>query len=230
VTNWLPHPVSPLTLTGVIIWLSAVSTLAIFSFLYRDNRAFRLAEHVLLGLGVGFTVAASITGILLPKWWTPLREGVLTGRSGDVLFGILALLLGLMWYGVYHKRTVWLSRIVIGLTVGAGAGIAFKAEIGDKLPQIAASFKSPYVRPAESTVYNNSLSNIVFLVALFSVLSYFFFSIEHKGGVLQKSSRLGRFFLMVTFGIFFGNTIMTRLAVFIERIWFLLGDWLKIGA
>jgi len=230
VASWLPHPPSLLSLAGFTIWLSALSTLAIFSFLYRENRAFRMAEHILLGLGVGFTVAATITGILLPKWWDPLSTGMRTGRWGDVSFGVLALALGLMWYGVYHKRTIWLSRIVMGLTVGAGAGIAFKAEISDKLPQIVASFKSPYVRSAESTAYNNSLSNTIFLIVLFSVLSYFFFSIEHKGRTLEKSSRLGRSFLMITFGIFFGNTIMTRLAVFIERIWFLLSDWLRIGS
>jgi hypothetical protein len=36
-------------------------------------------------------------------------------------------------------------------------------------------------------------------------------------------------FLMVTFGVFFGNTVMTRMSVFIERVWFLLAQWLRFG-
>src|SRR5438034_60723 len=93
--------------------------------------------------------------------------------------------------------TIWLSALA------TRAGIAFKAEVNDKLPQIIASFKSPYVPAAEATSYNNSFANIVFLVILFSVLSYFFFSFQTQGRLLQRSSRMGRVFLMITFGIFF---------------------------
>lgn len=45
----------------------------------------------------------------------------------------------------------------------------------------------------------------------------------------EGSLRAGRVFLMITFGIFFGKTVMTRMNVFIERIWFLLKQWLRIG-
>ena len=31
-------------------------------------------------------------------------------------------------------------------------------------------------------------------------------------------------------GVFFGNTFMTRMSVFIERIWFLLTQWLHLGS
>jgi hypothetical protein len=134
-----------------------------------------------------------------------------------------------MWYGLYHRKTIWLSRIVMGLTIGAGAGLAFKAEINDKLPQVIASFKSPYVPPAEATTYHNSINNVLFLVILFSVLSYFFFSFEQRHPPLRAGSRTGRIFLMITFGVFFANTIMTRMSVFIERVWFLLTQWLRFG-
>jgi hypothetical protein len=122
-----------------------------------------------------------------------------------------------------------MSRIVMGLAMGAGAGVAFKAEINDKLPQIIASFKSPYVPAVDATTFNNTPSNIVFVVVMLCVLSYFFFSVEHKHPALKASSRVGRVFLMLTFGVFFSNAIMTRMSVFIERIWFLLTQWLRLG-
>lgn len=227
--RFLPHPVSPVGVEGLALWLSALATLAIFSFLYKENRLYRFAEHILLGLGIGFAVAATVTDILIPKWWTPLTQGWRSGHGGAVAMGIAAGILGLMWYGLYHKKTVWLSRVVMGLTIGAGAGLAFKAEINDKLPQVIASFKSPYVPPAEATAYNNSFNNLLFLLILFSVLSYFFFSFEQKHPLIRAGSRTGRLFLMITFGVFFGNTIMTRMSVFIERVWFLLTQWLRFG-
>jgi hypothetical protein len=227
--HMLPHPASPFTISGLVIWLAAVATLAVFSFLYRENRVYRFAEHILLGLGVGFGLAATITDVILPKWWRPLSEGWQNGEAVPVAMGLLAALLGLLWYGLYHPRTVWLSRMVMGLTVGAGAGLAFKAEINDKLPQILASFKSPYVPASEMTAFNNPINNVLFLIIVLSVLSYFFFSVEHKGAAARGASRFGRLCLMVTFGVFFGNTVMTRMSVFIERIWFLLREWLRIG-
>lgn len=228
-SSFLPHPVSPIGLQGLTIWLGAVATLAIFSFLFKENRAYRFAEHTLLGLGIGFGIAATITDILIPKWWTPLTEGWSKHEWGVVTLAVAQLLLGLMWYGLYHRKTVWMSRIVMGLAMGAGAGVAFKAEINDKLPQIIASFKSPYVPAVDATTFNNTPSNIVFVVVMLCVLSYFFFSVEHKHPALKASSRVGRVFLMLTFGVFFSNAIMTRMSVFIERIWFLLTQWLRLG-
>jgi len=224
VSRWLPHPISPTTLEGATIWLGAAATLAVFSFLYRENRAYRFAEHILLGLGVGFGVAVAITDVLIPKWWVPLRSG----DAGSTAFALAAAALGLMWYGHYHPRTVWLSRIVMGLVIGAGAGIALNAGINDRLPRIVPSFKSAYIPPAQATIYSAAFNILVFLVILFSVLSYFFW-FERKGRPPETGSGLGRVFLMIAFGIFFGNAIMTRVGVFIERVSFLLTQWLRIG-
>lgn len=225
----IPHPVSPFTSSGLVIWLGALATLAIFSFLFRENRVYRFAEHTLLGLGIGFGVATTITDILIPKWWTPLTVGMREQQWGVVALAMAQCSLGLLWYGLYSRRTVWLSRIVMGLTIGAGAGLAFKAEVNDKLPQIIASFKSPYVPASEATTFNNSINNTLFVLIMLAVLSYFFFSFEQKHPVVRAGARTGRFFLMITFGVFFGNAIMTRMSVFIERIWFLLTTWLRMG-
>jgi hypothetical protein len=46
---------------------------------------------------------------------------------------------------------------------------------------------------------------------------------------VRHTARLGRWLLMVSFGAFFGNTVMTRMAVFLERLQFLLRDWLHLG-
>ena len=53
-------------------------------------------------------------------------------------------------------------------------------------------------------------------------LVYFFFSKEHKGFVFGGCSRIGIWFLMVSFGASFGYTVMGRVSLLIGRIDFLL--------
>jgi hypothetical protein len=40
---------------------------------------------------------------------------------------------------------------------------------------------------------------------------------------------MGRWLLMVGFGAIFGTTMMTRFVLFIDRAYFLLIEWLRLG-
>ena len=71
-------------------------------------------------------------------------------------------------------------------------------------------------------------SAIVRVVGVLSVLTYFFFSLEHKGAV-GKTARVGVWFLMITFGSAFGLTVMGRITLLAQRFEFLFTDWLNIG-
>ena len=66
---------------------------------------------------------------------------------------------------------------------------------------------------------------ILMLVGVICTLTYFFFSIEHRGAV-GGISKVGIIFLMVGFGSAFGNTVMGRVSLLIQRVDFLLNDWL----
>jgi len=73
----------------------------------------------------------------------------------------------------------------------------------------------------------SGINQIMVLLGVVCVLVYFFFSVEHKG-LVGSGSRIGIYFLMVSFGASFGYTIMARMSLLIERIEFLLHDWLGI--
>jgi len=71
-----------------------------------------------------------------------------------------------------------------------------------------------------------NLNQIVILLGVFTVLIFFFFSLEHKkfvGGI----SRIGLFFIMVSFGASFGYTVMARISLLIGRFQFLIDDLIK---
>lgn len=207
------------------IWIAAFCVIAILSLLWKENPLYRLGEHILLGLTIGFAFAASWFEFLKPKWWDPWLESFATGAIGGMIYGFAALALGLCWYGLYFKRTEWLMRLALGAVMGASAGQTIRNQFTQQMPLITSSFKSPIVIQESSADIGASINNTLFLVVLFTVLLFFFFSFDQKHPLMKVSTRIGRFWLMVGFGAYFGNTVMTRLAVFIERVWFVVTDF-----
>jgi len=61
------------------------------------------------------------------------------------------------------------------------------------------------------------INNFLIFGGVIAVLSYFFFSLEHKGA-LKISGKTGIYFLMITFGSSYGYTVMARVSVFVGRI------------
>lgn len=144
-----------------------------------------------------------------------------------------AFVLGMMFYTVFFPRYAWMSRMALSLMMGFGAGYTFKAFVLEIGPQIAKSFKPIFVG---LDAWKEGLNNAIFVAVLLCVMIYFFFSVEHRHPVIREPARLGRWLLMLTFGIVFGNTVMGRFSLFISRLDFLLlqnpveaQKWTKLG-
>ena len=222
-------------------WVGAVCVFAILSYLYKENPVYRTFEHITLGLGLGYAIAIVIRQMLVEKWWNPMSAGfkdiISGGATGDSYWDaclIFAAVLGLLWYCQYSKKYLWLSRITIGVTAGAGAGLAIRRVSIETFPQITSTFKNIFIRSelapnlsAGRQVYLMG-ENLVFLVIVCCVLYYFFFSFRRDSALAKAPANMGRFFLMISFGAFFGNTFMTRVVILIDRVNFLLHDWLRV--
>jgi hypothetical protein len=210
---------------ALVLWTGAICTLGLYSVLYKENKIFRFFEHLFLGLATGYMIAVNWNDVLLPKWWTPFREG------GEWWWAF-ALLVGTLFYFIYSKKYNWMARMVIGLFLGVGAGQQFQAFVNDVWPQIYKSFKPMIAHRAIAAAdghkaipelnWGDARNNIIFMAILLCVMSYFFFSFEQKHVVLKKSAQTGRFLMMFTFGAIFGQTIMARLALLIDRMDFLM--------
>ena len=127
-------------------WVSALCVLAIWSYLIKDNALYRTMMQVFVGVTVGYNVVVQWRDILYPQWWLPMLDGVSAlffggpGSPWGALW-VLVGLLGLLWYFQLSKKLLWLSRITIGITVGIGAGLTFKTQLGQNIPQVSDSFK-----------------------------------------------------------------------------------------
>lgn len=218
---------SPFTFEGAVLWLGALATLALYSVLYRENPVYRIAEHVFLGLATGYGLYVIWRDVLLPIWYKPLFQE-------HHWPWILALVAGGMYYTIYSRRFAWMSRLVMTTMMGLVAGLAFRKFYGQFVPQIGASFKPLVVLvkgPAgldwPATLFA-SFSNVLFLVCLISVLTYFFFTFEQRSPLVRRTAHTGRWLMMIAFGAMFGATVMARLSLFIGRLDFLFREWIPL--
>lgn len=198
-------------------WLAATLTIAILSFLYKDNPLYKAAEHIYVGISAGFAVIYAWSFDVYPMLIEAFRNNLATRNYAEAWILAVPAFLGLLMLARSIPKLAWVSRWPIAFTIGIGSGLGLVASVqGYLLPQI-----SDTLRPLVT------VNNIVLYVGVISTLVYFYFSREHKGA-LGAVSRVGIVFIMIAFGANFGYTVMARISLLIGRFYFLLHDWLPI--
>jgi hypothetical protein len=201
------------------IWLGAFFTFCIFSFLYKDNPFYKLAEQVFVGLSAGYWFIYTIYSILIPNLFGKL----VTDFHGNMILLIPAAL-GVMMLMRLIPKLDWISHYPIALVIGTSVGISMlRYTKSDILTQLTATMINPF--GLGSTV--EMIGSIILILGTVCCIMYFYFSRKQEG-VLGVTSKLGIYFLMVSFGASFGYTVMARISLLIGRLQFLLGDWLHI--
>ncbi|MCS7257781.1 MAG: hypothetical protein NZ601_00190 [candidate division WOR-3 bacterium] len=194
-------------------WIAAGLTIAILSFLYKDNPLYKFAEHLYVGVSAGFGVIYVWAFDLKPMLIDRFIENQGVERWILLVPAVLGLLMLSRWFG----KIGYLSRLPLAFTVGIGAGLGITASIqGFLLPQIQATL-----------LPLTTINNIILVVGVITTILYFYFSRDFKGP-FKYLLELGIIFIMVSFGASFGYTVMARISLLIGRIFFLLSDWLRI--
>ncbi len=229
------------------VLLGGIATLAIYSFLVRENPFYRLFEHLFIGIAAGYGIVISIRNYLWPKVLVPLL-GLDMVRFPDgtwskpydslLLLYLFPMAFGLLYYCIYSRKYSWLAKLVIGFSLGASGGAAFEGFFNIMLPQLYSSFKpavvlyAPVPGFAEVSVdWLSTISNLIFVFTLVAVFTYFFFSFRRNAGAARALSASGRWLMMISFGAYFGSTVMARMALLVERLQFLITKWgVAVGA
>lgn len=202
--------------------VAALLTLAMFSFLYRDNPCYRFAEHLLIGLSVGFTVVLLFNSVLMAKLFLPLFK---EGQFGS----LIPLILGLSMFARLSSKMVPYSKPALALIIGAGAGASIPRMLEARTLQQLSATVEPFAAMEAGTLSDPWLitTAVITLVGVASVMVYFFYT-RPDTKPIRAVSRIGVYFLMVFFGATFGYTATSRLSLLIGRLEFLLGDFLGI--
>jgi hypothetical protein len=219
------------------LWLAAIFTLFILSFLVGDNPAYKFAEAMVVGTSAGYVMVIGLWDVFVPNLLAKLAPAMvqnwaLPGMDASVgpqLLYIIPAILIVMLLMQLMPVGGWLSRWPIAFFIGITAGYRMIGYVeADLVAQIKAAIVPLYQTGADGTFAIWATMNACILtIATLSAMVYFFFSIEHKG-LVGKTARIGIWFLMITFGASFGYTVMGRIALLAQRLEFLFGDWLHL--
>jgi len=205
----------------VEVVVGTITFMIVVSYVFKDNAVYRMLSHILLGVATAIVIAITWRNVLQPNWWGPVQEGFSNIRKGTRDWNVLWLLCvipGAMWYTLYFKKLEWMSRIVFGMFIGMGAGLAFKNYLLLIVPQITQSFK-PLLAVHDGRIDPaTTIKNLLFLATLVTVLVYFFFTFRMETPLFKRTRAYGRWMMMICFGTLFGYTVMTRMSYFLERL------------
>ena len=197
------------------MWTQALAIIAMWTFLYKENPAFRVAEHLFVGSSAGHAIGMAI-GNIYRFGWNPLVH-----KQQLLLF--VPIILGILLYARFIPKFAWLSRWPVAFLVGVGTG-----------QSIYTAVRTQVINQSIGAMANFSLATpgvainaLIGLFGLLAVLTYFIFTIPQKGPVKQFANA-GRWIMMVTFGVAFGNVVSGRISVLLGELTKILGDLLGL--
>ena len=219
---------------GTVLWytLAAYLTISIFSFLYKDNPFYKLAEHLIVGISAGYWIAILYHTSLQDLWIQPLGQnlnavlspgGNATSELGLLAMNIIPGIMGLIMMSRFFPQVSWLSRWPIAFILAITAGVNLPLYLQNwTVRQMQASMIALGGSPWQV------FSDLIVIVGTICGLAYFYFSLEHKGAVGGMAT-FGMWILMIGFGSTFGYTVMSRISLLIGRFNFLI-EWYRIVA
>jgi hypothetical protein len=179
---------------------------SIWSIVYRENMAYRIAESLAIGLLLGFTVYTGLEVIYnrVFKAYSSYSAGNLT--AGVLLSVYIAAILGILIWTRLYEPTQWIARWPLAILTGIGTGIAVRGAVEAQITKQLV-MNSWYV----AGDWLASINAILIAVGTFTTMSYFLFTHKQEGP-LYISTLIGRIFMMIAFGTMLGLFLMTVMA------------------
>jgi hypothetical protein len=196
-------------------WVAAVATIAVLGGMLGERRVFAWSQHLLAGLATGFLGLLAISEVIVPRLVEPLAAG--SGGTGVVLgLGLVAA----------AAAAPWLPRVVaaVPLSIAIGALAAFAlggAVIGTLLPQVAAAVARP------GATAGATLAGVAGAAITALVLVGFIHGTQ-RGRVMAAAAGTGRWLMLAGLGGWLGYLLFSRLVLLVDRVAFLVGDWLGL--
>lgn len=208
-------------------FLAAFLTLAVFSFLYKDNPVYKFAEYLFIGVATGYYTVKEFNDSIMPNLIHHVAKAFEQGLGHIEPFYLLRLgagVMGIMILLHMFPKLSWMARWPLALMIGAYAGLRL---IGKAEADLVAQVQSTVI-PNGQPLVNQAmiypeiqwmliLKSLILFIGVLGVLIYFFFSFEQKGP-MKGMAKIGIITLMITFGASFGFTVMGRVSLLIGRV------------
>lgn len=187
--------------------LFALITVAVLSYLIGDNPLYRLAMHLLVGVGAAYVVAIAIGQLLVPRLIVPLADG----NPGERLFALFGLLGCIFLMAKLFRRAAWLGNVAVGYMLGVGVAVAIAgALLGTLAPQTMAATAS--LNPG-AVGLGGALTNVLILGATVLTLLSFMYGRSPQRSPMNWIRSLGRGVLFIALGATFALVFIAGASV-----------------
>lgn len=213
-------------------WIAALLTLAVLSYVFGNNPAFRLAQYLFVGVAAGYAAAIAWNHALWPRLQLLIDNPTTYWYYG--VFFILGLLLLLRGF----RPLSVLGNLPLGVLFGTGAALALGGALtGSLVPQMRASIV-PIVPIEQSEGWSRwayAIDTLILVFGTIAVLSAFHFTAKGRGtlgslghGLLGILGGVGRKFIMIAFGALLAGALLSFFSVLRSRLDFLIYDWITL--
>jgi len=208
------------------LWVAALLTLAVLSYVFGSNPFFRFAEYLFVGVAAGYAAGLAWNSALKPRLALVLGDPVTFWYYG--VFFILGILL--LFRGIRSLSV--LGNLPLGMLFGVGAALAIGGALtGSLVPQVGATVS--IARQARNGSWTVVLDAVLLVLGTIAVLSAFHFTTGSQSGLSQVGQGLVRVFgrvghqvMMIAFGALLAGAIISFYTVLKSRVDFLIYDWI----
>jgi hypothetical protein len=195
-------------LDAVLAIIAAVGVVGIYSYLIKDTYLFSTAEQI--------TIGGALAAMLISTLVAESQQVQAAGAGHWTL--VVPLIIGVLFFARFTKYS-WLYRYPLGIVMGVGVGLVFglsiRAQILDQaLTTIDQMFKGAGI------VSLDFLYAVIVTVGVLTSLSYFIYTKEQKGA-LYWTVKVGRIFIMGSFGIQWAGHVLFTMDNTVDNFVFL---------
>jgi len=217
------------------VWLAALLTILVFTYLVHDSFLFRIASCLLIGTAVGFVSAVVIRNVLLPLILRVIQDIFdLPSSWLNLIVDAIPIALGisLLVKLTPNFRGTTFSNLGLAYLFGIGAALAIGGALsGILVPQLTATMIS--IAP---TGNGFEWVNAV-LIVVGTLGAFLAFRFNQPGerpwqraydAVTKGWGTIGRGFIMVAFGAILASLIAARVSALVGQLYFLLHDFAHV--
>jgi hypothetical protein len=225
------------------LWVGLFFSLAIFSALAGDHWLARLAQHILVGVALGYVAVVTVREVLQPRLLVGLLRSSMTDLNGwaPLLLGLFLWLAGVdyLWsqgqppspvLPLWRRALRLLGALPVALMLGVGVGVGILGLLqGTLLPQ---AWRVAITGPTFSTPNISFISGLSLLVLTTATFAHLTINVNahlaHQPALVQSIFRvwlwIGQRALWVATGVIFARLAAARFSLLISRFdYFLQG-------
>ena len=207
--------------------IATLLSLMVLSRAIADNPLYRFAQHVLVGVALGYVAAVLVNQTLVP----PINQAIFGPFSLDnlVVLGISALLVALFATRFGRQRASSLANVPLAVLLGVGAALALIGSVrGTLVPQL---LDTVALRRLQSTDLFVIAGTIVVIVAVvITLLTFTYTQRREQPSSLNRSVRsAGRGLVLATFGVFLAAAVTTYITALVAQLQ-AMADWVTLFA